>query len=110
MGACVQGYRLDEMKALRDQHNTEVAQGLPETLSDAEINLIYTGEKRKLHMSAGVGLKLAMNRNFILSAEVAVPLNTKIYTSTDASKGFNGEIKMKNSYKPGVNIGLNYIF
>ena len=109
MGACVQGYRLDEMKALRNQHDTEVAQGLPETLSDAEINLIYTGEKRKLHMSAGLGLKLAMNRNFILSAEVAVPLNTKVYTNTNLNVPVS-ELKMKNTYKPGVNIGLNYIF
>ena len=104
MGACVQQYRLDEMKALRTAHDAGDA-----TLSDAEMNLIYTGEKRKLHMSAGVGLKLAMNRNFILSAEVAVPLNTKVYTNTNLDVPVS-ELKMKNSYKPGVNIGLNYIF
>ena len=104
MGACVQQYRLDEMKALRAAHDAGDT-----TLSDAEMNLIYTGEKRKLHMSAGVGLKLAMNRNFILSAEVAVPLNTKVYTNTNLDVPVS-ELKMKNSYKPGVNIGLNYIF
>ena len=104
MGACVQQYRLDEMKALRTAHDAGDT-----TLSDAEMNLIYTGEKRKLHMSAGVGLKLAMNRNFILSAEVAVPLNTKVYTNTNLNVPVS-ELKMKNSYKPGVNIGLNYIF
>ncbi len=104
MGACVQQYRLDEMKALRTAHDAGDT-----TLSDAEMNLIYTGEKRKLHMSAGVGLKLAMNRNFILSAEVAVPLNTKVYTNTNLDVPVS-ELKMKNSYKPGVNIGLNYIF
>ncbi len=100
MGACVQPYRLDEMKAV--VNSTE--------LTANEKSLIYSGQKEKLHMSAGVGLKLAMNRNFILSAEVAVPLNTKIYTTDDANKGFNGNVKVKNSYKPGVNIGLNYIF
>ena len=99
MGACVQPYRLDEMRSILT--NTE--------LSQAEKNLIYTGQKEKLHMSAGVGLKLAMNRNFILSAEVAVPLNTKVYTNTDLNVPVS-ELKMKNSYKPGVNIGLNYIF
>ena len=104
MGACVQQYRLDEMKALRTAHDAGDT-----TLSDAEMNLIYTGEKRKLHMSAGVGLKLAMNRNFILSAEVAVPLNTKVYTNTNLDVPVS-ELKLKNSYKPGVNIGLNYIF
>ena len=99
MGACVQPYRLNEMKSVLTNNE----------LSQAEKNLIYTGQKEKLHMSAGVGLKLAMNRNFILSAEVAVPLNTKVYTNTDLNVPVS-ELKMKNSYKPGVNIGLNYIF
>ena len=105
MGACVQGYRLDEMKQIRETGKTLGG----ETLTNAEQNLIYTGEPRKLHMSAGVGLKLAMNRNFILSAEVAVPLNTKVYTNTNLNVPVS-ELKMKSSYKPGVNIGLNYIF
>jgi hypothetical protein len=99
MGACVQPYRLDEQKSVLTNNS----------LTQAEKNLIYTGEPRKLHMSAGVGLKLAMNRNFILSAEVAVPLNTKVYTNTDLNVPVS-ELKMKSSYKPGVNIGLNYIF
>jgi hypothetical protein len=47
-----------------------------------------------------------MNRNFILSAEVAVPLNNKVYTNTS----LNEELKQVNRYSPGVNIGLNYIF
>ena len=105
MGACVQAYRLDEMKQIRETGATLGG----EKLTDAELNLIYTGEPRKLHMSAGVGLKLAMNRNFILSAEVAVPLNTKVYENINLNVPVS-ELKMKNSYKPGVNIGLNYIF
>jgi hypothetical protein len=101
MGACVQPYRIDEMRSVLTNDN----------LTQTEKDLIYRdGAKEKLHMSAGVGLKLAMNRNFILSAEVAVPLNTKIYTTTNTKEGFGGDIKIKNSYKPGVNIGLNYIF
>ena len=99
MGACVQPYRLDEMEAVVGS----------DEFTQAEKNLIYTGQKEKLHMSAGIGLKLAMNRNFILSAEVAVPLNTKVYTNTDLNVPVS-ELKMKSSYKPGVNIGLNYIF
>ena len=99
MGACIQPYRLDEMRSVLTNNE----------LSQAEKDLIYTGQKEKLHMSAGVGLKLAMNRNFILSAEVAVPLNTKVYTNTDLNVPVS-ELKLKNSYKPGVNIGLNYIF
>ena len=106
MGACVQDFRLDEMREIRE---TGKSLDGATNFSPAELNLIYTGEPRKLHMSAGVGLKLAMNRNFILSAEVAVPLNTKVYTNTDLNVPVS-ELKMKNSYKPGVNIGLNYIF
>ena len=97
MGACVQPYRLDEMEAVVGS----------DEFTQAEKNLIYTGQKEKLHMSAGIGLKLAMNRNFILSAEVAVPLNTKVYTNTDLNVPVS---ELKSSYKPGVNIGLNYIF
>ena len=96
MGACVQPYRLDEMKAVLSNNE----------LTQAEKSLIYTGENEKLHMSAGVGLKLAMNRNFVLSAEVAVPLNTTVYTNTSLKE----PLQIKKSYKPGVNIGLNYIF
>ena len=99
MGACVQPYRLEEMRSVLS--NTELTQ--------AEKNLLYTGQKEKLHMSAGVGLKLAMNRNFILSAEVAVPLNTTVYTNTNLNVPVS-ELTTKKSYKPGVNIGLNYIF
>ena len=99
MGMCVQPYRLEEMKSVLSNNE----------LSQAEKNLIYTGQKEKLHMSAGLGLKLAMNRNFILSAEVAVPLNTKVYTNTNLNVP-TSELKLKNRYNPGVNIGLNYIF
>ena len=99
MGACVQPYRLEEMRSVLS--NSELTQ--------AEKNLLYTGQKEKLHMSAGLGIKLAMNRNFILSAEVAVPLNTTVYTNTNLNVSVS-ELTTKKSYKPGVNIGLNYIF
>ena len=105
MGSCVQPYRLDDMKKIRETGAT--LDGQP--LTNSELNLIYTGEPRKLHMSAGVGLKLAMNRNFILSAEVAVPLNTVVYTNTDINVPVE-ELTTKKRYSPGVNIGLNYIF
>ena len=99
MGACVQPYRLEEMRSVLTNDN----------LSQAEKNLIYTGQKEKLHMSAGLGLKLVMNRSFILSAEVAVPLNTKVYTNTNLSVPVLA-LTTKRTYSPGVNIGLNYIF
>jgi hypothetical protein len=77
--------------------------------SDAELNLIYTGESPKLHISAGLGFKIVMNRNFILSAEFALPLNTKVYSNTDLDVPVK-QLTMRNSYSPGINIGLNYIF
>ena len=96
LGACVQPYRLNEMKSVEKNS----------ALTPEERSLIYVGQSEKLHMSAGVGLKLVMNRNFILSAEFAVPLNTKVYTNTS----LNESLRMKNIYSPGINIGLNYIF
>jgi len=54
-------------------------------------NPIYSGEKEALHMSAGLGFKAVMNRNFIISAEWGKPF--------DKRDGTNG-----------LNIGLNFIF
>ena len=99
MGACIQPYRLNEMKAVLGS----------DEFTQAEKNLIYTGQKEKLHMSAGVGLKIVMNRNFVLSAEFAVPLNTTVYTNTNLNVPVS-ELQTKKSYKLGVNIGLQYIF
>ena len=71
-GAVVQPYRLDRMK-----------------LADAAD--IYSGNGERLHCSAGLGIKLAMNENFIVSAEGAVP-----FSANDGTFG--------------MNIGLGYIF
>lgn len=71
-GAVVRTYRLDRMKGSGD-------------------GLIYSGNGEKLHSSAGIGLKLAMNDNFIISVEGAKPLSSQ-----------DGPF--------GMNIGLNYIF
>ena len=109
MGACVQPYRLDEMKALRAQHEANKQQGLPTTFSDAEMNLIYTGNPLKLHMSAGIGFKIVMNRNFVLSAEFGIPLNTVIYSNTTLDVPAD-KLTTRKSYSPGINIGMNYIF
>ena len=89
MGACVSPYRLDAMKQIRA---TGRSLDGTQVLTPAEVDLIYTGEPETLHMSAGFGVKLVMNRNFILSAEFAFPFNR-------AQDG-----------KMGTNIGLNYIF
>ena len=106
MGACVQPYRLAEMKQIRA---TRASLDGSTAFSDAELNLIYTGMSRKLHMSAGIGFKIVMNRNFILSAEFAIPLNTEVYSNTALDVAVD-KLTKRNSYAPGINIGLNYIF
>ena len=52
-------------------------------------NLIYSGEKEGLHTSAGCGLKLIMNRNFIVSAEAAKALNARDGSGLKMYIGFN---------------------
>lgn len=49
------------------------------------------GQKEKMHMSAGAGIKAVMNRNFVISAEWGKPFNK--------ADGDNG-----------LSIGLNFIF
>ena len=86
-GMVTQSYRLAEQETawetIEKQYNIA-----PE---DAE-NLIYSGDKEGIHTSAGCGLKLIMNRNFIISAEAAKSLD----------KRDGGGL--------GVYIGFNYLF
>lgn len=90
LGAIVQPYRLDDMY--------NFAKGIGSSLYDQSYasNLssidAYKKDVTKLHYSAGAGLKLVMNQNFIVSCEVAKALDP------DDNPGL------------GVNIGLNYIF
>lgn len=79
-GTSVQPFRLDRMRAVADNE-----------IEPGDADLIYSGKPNRLHMSAGIGIKLVMNRNFIVSAEWAKPF--------DPQDGPNG-----------LNIGLNYIF
>ncbi len=72
MGMTVQPFRLDEMKSAGNRK-------------------IYGGDSETLHMSAGIGLKLVVNDNFVLSAEWGKPLDRR-----DGNQG--------------VYLNLNYIF
>ncbi len=85
-GAVVQPFRLDQMKTVV---TSRPANADTSSLEDSE--LIYSGRAEKLHMSAGLGIKLVMNRNFIISAEWGKPFDKQ-----DGASGFN--------------LGLNYIF
>ena len=109
LGACVQEFRLDRMIALREQHEIDKQRGVKTQFTDGEMNLIYTGHPMKLHLSVGIGFKVVMNRNFVLSAEFGIPLNTVIYDNKDLNVDVK-DLVLKQSYRPGINIGMNYIF
>ena len=83
-----QTFRLEEQKEslsiLKEKYDVFYA--------DDNNNPIYSGHKEGIHTSAGCGLKIIMNKNFIISAEAAKAL--------DARDGGN----MK------VYIGFNYLF
>ena len=83
-GMVTQSYRLEEQE--------EAWNKIQEEYSTSGSDLIYSGEKEGFHSSAGCGLKLIMNKNFIVSAEAAKAL--------DARDG--GGMK--------VYIGFNYLF
>ncbi len=68
-GMILQPYKLDEMaiKAAMTEYNP-----------DDEVADYFNFEKKKIylpHLSAGLGLKIAMNDNFVLSVDWAMPFN-----------------------------------
>ena len=84
-GMVTQSYRLAEQEAAWSEIEKQY-----DIVGDND--LIYSGTKEGIHTSAGCGLKLIMNRNFIISAEAAKAINAR-----------DGE-KLK------VYIGFNYLF
>ena len=85
MGQVIQPYRLEEQKkaynALGGKYNPL-----------NKYNPFYTGGEESLHMTAGCGVKIVMNRNFVISVEMARALDNR-----DGQKLWN-------------NIGFNYLF
>ena len=85
MGQVIQTYRLEAQKkayeALGGEYNPL-----------NKYNPFYTGGEEALHMTAGCGLKIVMNRNFVISVEMARALDKR-----DGQKLWN-------------NIGFNYLF
>ena len=85
MGQVIQPYRMEEQKAAYDAWG-----GAYNPLN--KYNPFYTGDEDKLHMTAGCGVKIVMNRNFVISVEMARALDNR-----DGQKLWN-------------NIGFNYLF
>lgn len=92
-GTVIQQYRLDRMerfsKTIKGNANSSLKNKEGKTLKEWE--LIYSNQDERIHFSAGAGLKLSMDRNFIISAEYAAPFS-------------------KADGPGGLYIGLNYIF
>jgi outer membrane protein assembly factor BamA len=80
-GRVVQYYRKDQLNL---SSNSKVF----EMIADGELNPSIDDS---FHISAGVGFKVVMNRNFIISAEWGKPFDSR-------------------DGKSGLNIGLNFIF
>ena len=86
MGQVIQPYRLEEQKAAYAKYMEKY----PE--ATFEKNPFYSDKKESVHMTAGCGLKIVMNRNFVISVEMARALDNR-----DGQKLWN-------------NIGFNYLF
>ena len=85
MGQVTQPYRLKEQKKAY-----EMLGGQYNPLN--KYNPFYSGNEEAVHMTAGCGLKIVMNRNFVISVEMARALDKR-----DGQKLWN-------------NIGFNYLF
>lgn len=83
-GMVTQSYRLAEQETAWETIQEKYSIS-PE---DAK-NLIYSGDKEGIHTSAGCGLKLIMNKNFIISAEAAKALNARDGEKLKFYIGFN---------------------
>ena len=86
MGQVIQPYRLEEQKLAYDKYLVE------HPTATFEKNPFYTDKAESVHMTAGCGLKIVMNRNFVISVEMARALDNR-----DGQKLWN-------------NVGFNYLF
>lgn len=78
-GRITQPYRLDEQKKTADS-------------TDPDIRRLWSGQEEDMHYTSGLGFKIIMNRNMVLSAEAA-----KAFEKNDGSRLW-------------TNIGFNYTF
>lgn len=74
-GMVTQTFRLEEQKEAN--------------LTDGDYNLFYSGKDESLHTAAGCGLKLIMNKNFVVSAEFAKAIDKQDGEGLKAYIGFN---------------------
>ncbi|MCQ2343064.1 MAG: outer membrane protein assembly factor [Paludibacteraceae bacterium] len=92
LGVVTQPYTMDE-----DDLRTKVAATTNIDGKPYEYNQFFSSDEKDIyrpHMTAGVGLKVGMNENFVLSADWAMPVNEKYYMQQDNSKLANFYVKM----------------
>ena len=82
-GMVTQTFRLDEQKKAMETLETLYS------FSSTDDDLIYSDRNESVHTSAGCGLKLIMNKNFVVSAEFAKALNKHDGDALKAYIGFN---------------------
>ena len=75
-GMVIQPFREEEMMAA-------------ETTTTEPYHIYYSGEKESLHMSAGTGIKLIMNRNMILAVDMGRALDQRDGQKFKTFVGFN---------------------
>jgi len=101
LGMVTQPYSINESELRPIVEATTYTKFNPQTQKYETANYRYedffsTDEKDiyRPHMAAGVGLKIGMNENFVLSADWAMPVNEKYYMNQDNNKLSNFYVKM----------------
>lgn len=74
LGMVTQPYKFDETEITNAIAANNIAKGLDDKVEDY---FDFTANPYGLHMSAGCGLKIAMNENFVLSVDWATPIDKR---------------------------------
>ena len=82
-GMVIQPFREKEMMDAQAAYEASLPEG-----QEAE-KIYYSGEKESLHMSAGTGIKLIMNRNMILAVDMGRALDQRDGQKFKTFVGFN---------------------
>ncbi len=92
LGMVTQPMKVDEQAVRQAMAEDEEVQSKGWQVSD--FFNFKSSEIYRPHMAAGLGLKVAMNENFVLSVDWAMPVNEKHYIQQDNAKWANFYVKM----------------
>lgn len=96
LGVITQPYDLNE---LVEMHSNGLYRDLKESMDACgdDYDTYFATKDRNAwwpHMCAGIGLKVGMNENFVLSADWGIPVNQAPYNKQDNAKWANFYVKM----------------